>query len=123
MRLTKGQIEEALGRAALVEELRYIQTAIDEDGYVGPFAERMKARAEEIAQLLWGETEASADWREKIENASRGEAKQAIELLLRRRPEVTPPEDVEEWTLDQMVEWLIEKIGELPEGERDAWIQ
>ena len=136
MTLTKGQIEEAMGRAALVYELLEVErraaeaaSLMDraEDSSVETLAEGdfhcLTARAQKITEMLWGDGAEIGEktWQEKLKELSREQALVAIEQVLRRRPEVTPPEDVDSWTVDQMQTWLVEKIAELPEEERSGW--
>lgn len=155
MTLTKGQIEEAMGRAAyvyelleveartlslgdVVDDLRAKKQAAEHGGeeYADDVAvleqqisdregerQRLTARSIEIAEILWGPGAEPGEktWQEKVRALPREQALVAIEQVLRRRPEVTPPEDADEWTAEQMREWLVQKISELPEDERNAW--
>jgi hypothetical protein len=151
--LSKGQIEEAMGRAALVTELNEIERrmaglgqtaqklgtqvqlaasekkADAEAEYQGKLtecermAEQLAVRREEILSLLWHpeSDEEPRTWQEKLQALPREEALLTVEAVLRRRPEVSPPENVDAWELTSIRDWLVEKIGELPEDERDAW--
>lgn len=149
MTLSKGQIEEAMGRAALVAELNEVEQRLNgitgtikqlkieanQPGESGEEAkkvvveasvmgEQLSARREAILTLLWHpepENEEPKTWQEKLQALPREEALVTVEAVLRRRPEVSPPEGVDEWEPPDIRDWLIEKIGELPEDERDAW--
>lgn len=157
MTLTKGQIEEGMGRAGYVYELlevearaRRLGEAIDDlkaqkqaaehggEEYaddVDVVAEQIRARegdlqrliarSIEIAELLWGPGAKPGEpsWQEEVQALPRERALVAVEQVLRRRPEVTPPEDVDAMHLDEIQNWLLEKIAELPEDERNAWTQ
>jgi hypothetical protein len=153
MTLTKGQIEEAMGRAGLVYELLEVEARIErgealitsvkqklkiaiasrrpeerddlesklenvEEGF-----QRLTARLLEITELLWGDRAADQEigWRREVLALNRERALLAVEQVLRRRPEVSPPEDVDAMNLDEIRSWLVAKIGELPEEERSAW--
>jgi len=156
MTLTKGTIEEAMGRAALVYELNAVEARMqglgptlkhlrgqvevardqrrpdEQSDLEGKAAEcdemlqQLSARREAILSLLWhpdADAEPPPNWEDKVRNAPREELLRAVENVLRRRPEVTPPEGFEDWAPRPLRDWLLCKIGELPEEERDAWIR
>ena len=153
--LSTPQVEEALGRAALVFELQEVEARslslvdlIEErqgekaaadsgaelDG--GEEARRLELeiegrqdeldrlvnRARAITDALWGEeTEQPPDWRQEIRALDRPGAIRVLEHFLRRYPQVTPPEDVDNLDLAELQAWLLDKIGALPEQERTGW--
>lgn len=148
MKLTKGQIEEAMGRAGLVYELLEVEARLEaigrqiadlterettpksEEDFVATVElkeareqdlARLAARVREISDLLWAPDSSPQGWVEKLTSLSREKALVAVEQVLRRRPEVTPPENMDEWDVAQIRDWLVEKVRELPEEERDAW--
>lgn len=157
MTLTKGQIEEGIGRAGYVYELlevearaRRLGEAIDDlkakkqaaehgdEEYADDVAvfleqiragegdlQRLLARSIEIAELLWGPgaKPGEPNWQEEIRALPREKALVAVEQVLRRRPEVSPPEEIDTWELEEIRQWLLEKIGQLPADERNAWTQ
>lgn len=136
MKLKRGQIEEAVGRAALIYELETVEDRLDracstieeapEDLDVDPMIverEMLTKRLGELLRLLWGpdDPEEGGGWRVRIENLPREEALLVVEALLAKHGEITPLEDADSKPLHEIVEWLLEKIEALPEEERDAW--
>jgi hypothetical protein len=156
--LTKGQIEQALGRAALIEELRELEVRMPVAGEgikelkamegsadladkvaagkhleeVEQAFENFNRRRTEIMELLWhGTEETGPSWRQKIEALPREEIGLVVELILKRRPEVTPPPFIssdefasaadDSEVVAEARRWAVEKIAELPEEERDTW--
>lgn len=149
MPLTQGQIQEAMGRAGLVYELLEVEARIEraegtrkhresqlplashlkrptleaERDQATEVRDRYLRRMEEIIELLWGEGAKPGEksWQEEVRELDREQALLAVEQLLRRRPEVTPPDDVDEQKIGWIHNWLVAKIGELPKEERTGW--
>lgn len=147
MSLTAWQVQEAMGRAALVYELLEVEQRIratggsieklEDPGVAGlsdddrealqeqrrEELENLMRRQAEIVETLWGAGAVAGEksWQDEVRELDREGALVAVEQILRRRPEVSPPEDVDAMNLDELHTWLVAKIGELPEEERKGW--
>lgn len=124
--LSSATIEQALGRAAMIFELDAIEQRIegimeraDSSDVDREFAEVLNGHRTELLATLWGPDEPEPTIAEEIEALTPTDLGLAIRELLRRHPEISPPD--EDLSLDDARLWLLERINRLPREERESW--